>query len=529
MRNGTLRSMLLWPLLAGMLVITAARTPPAKPPDSLQVLIRSGSRALPVATLNGQEMVPLADLASVFQLTVHDDAATAGLTVTYKGKTIVLSSRQALASVSGRLVALPAPAMRDARGWFVPLDFISRALALVYDTRLELRKPSRLLIVGDLRVPRVTATYATLGAQARVAFEIAPETPYTIAQEPGRLMVRFRADAIDARLPESDSKQLIEAIRIADGPTTIAIQLGPKFGSYRSADQVAKDQPARLTIDVLPSTAAETIPHPTPTPTPEPSPLPDLTPASSVRTVVIDPGHGGDDTGVKGVRAVEKDITIGVARRLKALLEARLGVRVLMTREGDQAVALDDRASMANNNKADVFLSLHANASVRRSVSGAEVYYVSLEEYGEEAGRLATTQPPTLPVFGGGTRQIDVILWDLAQASHIEDSAALARIVDGQLGMRIPVSAGSLQQAPLRVLVGANMPAVLVELGFMTNAEQEQQLVSDAFQNAATQALFESVLRFRDYLDARRAAPSAGTNSPPITSGENGARAPEIR
>jgi N-acetylmuramoyl-L-alanine amidase len=183
---------------------------------------------------------------------------------------------------------------------------------------------------------------------------------------------------------------------------------------------------------------------------------------------------------------------------LKAAFEARLGVRVILTRDSDTGVGLDQRAAVANNNKADVFISLHANASVRPSASGVEVFYLSLDEYGEEALRAAATPPQSVPVFGGGTRDIDVLPWRLAQARHIQQSATLARAVETALRARVPMSPRALQQAPFRVLVGANMPAVLVEMGFMTNPTQEKQLASDEYQNAVAQSLVDAVIQFRD-------------------------------
>ena len=120
-------------------------------PSPLTLLAKEGRRVIPVSLINDQEFVALDDLAPIFQLTVREESLA--LTVSYKGKIIVLTSDQGLASVAGKLVSLPAPPARVGRRWLVPLEFISRALAPIYDTRLELRKPSRLLIAGDVRVP----------------------------------------------------------------------------------------------------------------------------------------------------------------------------------------------------------------------------------------------------------------------------------------------------------------------------------------------------------------------------------------
>ena len=180
-----------------------------------------------------------------------------------------------------------------------------------------------------------------------------------------------------------------------------------------------------------------------------------------------------------------------------------MGVRVILTRDGDATVGLDERAAIANNNKADLSVSLHASGSVRPAVSGAEVFYLSLDEYGDAAQRVAHADSESLPVFGGGTRDIELILWEMAQARYIRESAALAQAVEASLRERVPMSPRAIQQAPFRVLVGANMPAVLVEMGFITNPAQEKQLQSDEFQNLIVQALVESISRFRDAQGAR--------------------------
>jgi N-acetylmuramoyl-L-alanine amidase len=100
-------------------------------------------------------------------------------------------------------------------------------------------------------------------------------------------------------------------------------------------------------------------------------------------------------------------------------------------------------------------------------------------------------------VFGGGTRDIEVIPWELAQARYIGQSAVFAQAIEGALRERVPMSSRAIQQAPFRVLVGANMPAALVELGFLTNTQQEQLLLADDHQNAIAQALVEAIVRFR--------------------------------
>ncbi len=451
----------------------------------------------------GQEMFALDDLARLFNVVVREDPAAGGLTVTAGTQTIVLSAGQSLASVSGRLVSLPAAPVREGRSWYVPVDFVARALAPAIGGRLELRKPSRLILVGDIRVPHIVGRMEPLGNVARVTLDISPGTPHTVTQEGTRLTIRFEADSLDAALPATTSPELVANVRPGDAPATIALDLGPRFSSFRTVDTPGDRGTARLVIDVLAQTEAQpATPTPAPTPLPpstETPPLIDLAPAGALRAVVIDAGHGGDENGAKGPGGtLEKQVTLNVARKLKAALEGRLGLRVILTRDSDATIGLDERAALANNNKADLFVSLHANASPRSSTSGAEVFYLSLDEYGDAAERAAHTDSESLPVFGGGSRDIELILWDMAQARYIQESASLAQSVEASLRQRVPMSARAIQQAPFRVLVGANMPAVLVEMGFITNPAQEKQLQSDEFQNLIVQALVESISRFRD-------------------------------
>jgi N-acetylmuramoyl-L-alanine amidase len=478
------------------------------------VVSRDARRPLPVRVVAGQEMFALDDLARLFNLTVREDATAGAITVTAGAQTIVLSPQQPLASVAGRMISLPAAPVRDGRAWFVPVDFVSRALAPGSPIRIELRKPSRLVLTGDIRIPRIAARAEPLGSLTRVTIDVAPSTPHTVAQEGSRLVVRFDADALDTgELRVASPTDTLQAIRQGDTPQTLALDLGPRFASFRAADQAAPAGGTRIVIDLQAQTEAPppgTPPSPQ-TPQPpagvpgEPPPLLDLPPPGGLRTIVIDAGHGGDDAGARGGQGtLEKNVTLSVARRLKASIEARLGVRVLLTRDGDSTVPADQRAAVANNNKADLFVSLHANASVRPGVAGAEVFYLSLEGYGAQGQRATQGSPEALPVVGGGSRTIEITPWEMAQVRHVPESTAFARAMEAALRDRgVPMSARALQQAPFRVLVGANMPAVLVEMGFLTNAPDEQRLAGDASQQALVQALLDGILRYR--------AASAGT------------------
>jgi N-acetylmuramoyl-L-alanine amidase len=267
------------------------------------------------------------------------------------------------------------------------------------------------------------------------------------------------------------------------------------------------DATLRLTIDVL-AAGADAAPPPA-APGVAADPREDVAselrsalapPPSPIQTIAIDPGHGGDDRGVQGAGgALEKDLTLAIAGRIKATVEARLGIRVLLTRDDDRDVPLDDRTAVANNNKADLFVSLHANASFRPETAGASIYYAAFDS---AAATAAVAGVDRVPTFSGAMRDLELVAWDLAQTHHLNQSMAFASILEERLRARAPMAARPIDSAPLSVIESANMPAVVLDVGFLTNADQEKQLASGAFQGAIVQAITEAIVAFRDSLAA---------------------------
>jgi N-acetylmuramoyl-L-alanine amidase len=179
------------------------------------------------------------------------------------------------------------------------------------------------------------------------------------------------------------------------------------------------------------------------------------------------------------------------------MIEGKLGLRVFLTRDDDRTMTLDDRAAYANSQKADVFVSVHVNASIRPTMKGAEVYSLAPDQADTDARLQAESRGEVLPALGGGARAIALIPWEITQARYLEPSSAFAALVEQALRAHVPMSPRPIQQAPFRVLVGANMPAVLVEIGYLSNAEQEPALGTGAFQDQVAQSLFDAIAEFR--------------------------------
>jgi N-acetylmuramoyl-L-alanine amidase len=489
------------------LLCVAFATPPRAQDTSasapLTLVSKDGRRTIPTVMNNGRELIALDDLATFFQVTVREDALAGGFTVSYRGKTIVASADQPMASVDGRIVTLPSPVVRAGRRWLVPVEFLPRALGPIYDQRIDLRRPARLLLVGDLRVPRIAGRIDSAGPPTRATLIITPATPVMATSEAGRLVVRVEADALEPVFPVT-ATGLVDGIRIGDQPNVVVVALSRQAGVARTTVTTA-DNTTRVAIEVPIGiqNPDPRVPGPEPPRLPSPeSRLPILEPRQALRTLAIDPGHGGDEIGVRGADGLEeKQLTLDVARRLRSLLERGLGVRVILTRDEDRLVGIDERAAAANNGKADLLVSLHANGALSGSPSGAEVFYDRLDREGEAVRRAAASGGVSLPLVGGGTRAIDVVPWDLAQAPHVEASAMLAQVVENELRQRVPMSQRALQQGPMRLLSAANMPAVLVEMAYLTNSGQAKAAAGDEFKNAVAQAVYNAIVRFRGYLE----------------------------
>ena len=494
--------------LIGLALFSTALEAQTGPDVPLTLIDRTGRRTVPTQVLAGVEMIALDDVVTLFDVTVRDDALVGGISVSTGGQTIVAVEGQSMAQVNGRIVTLPAQVTRANGQWLVPLEFLSRALAPIYGTVIDLRRDSRLLLVGDVVVPRVTARIVVSGTTTQATVEFSPAVGVTPTVEAGRVVLRVDADGLDTTGLQGFGG-LVSGVSAAD-VTAVIVNVSPDAGPPRVTPQVG-DGVTRITIDIHSSSpgAAAVSPLVPPieaslTAAAVSGARPTLlTSASAIfDTVVIDAGHGGDDDGVRGRNgAIEKTVTLAVARQLQTLLETRLGIQVILTRSSDRSALVDQRTAVANNNKADLFLSLHAGGALTAAVSGAQVFHARLGREGQAALRAAGGDV-AIPVLGGGSRAIEVVPWDLAQAPHVDASAVLAAMVEEALAGRVRMAPRARRDAPLRLLMGANMPAVLVELGYLTNPDDATQLQSTAHHAALAEGLFDAVVRFRAYVQA---------------------------
>lgn len=226
-----------------------------------------------------------------------------------------------------------------------------------------------------------------------------------------------------------------------------------------------------------------------------------------VRLVVVDPGHGGSETGAAGPGGLwEKDLTLKLARQLQAELRRDPGLRAVLTRQDDSQVDLLKRAKLANDLQADLFISIHANASEVVGAAGFETFFLSLEATDDEAGKLAALENVTLNLKAAPDprlNDLELILGDMAQSEHLAESELFASLVQERLSRVMQTENRGVKQAPFRVLMQAAMPAVLVEVGFLSNLSEARSITRPETQAKIVQALAASVFAFRD-LQAQR-------------------------
>ncbi len=216
---------------------------------------------------------------------------------------------------------------------------------------------------------------------------------------------------------------------------------------------------------------------------------------SKIRRIVVDPGHGGHDSGAVGLNGLqEKDVVLAIALKLRALLKEELGLDVVMTRSTDVFIPLEERTAIANKVNADLFVSVHANAAPNRNASGIETYYLNLAKT-EKAAQLAAKEN------GTSLEKVSVlqaILFDLMANYKLNDSAHLAEEVQKSLhkkarGYYPDVKNLGVKQGPFYVLVGATMPSILVETAFLSNAQEESRLKDPAYQSMTAEGILEGI------------------------------------
>jgi N-acetylmuramoyl-L-alanine amidase len=484
--------------LRAVVLIALASPNLAAVPGPIVVLTEGQRREILAVTRGDVELLPLDQVLAGLGVSVQSDPAGGAVTLTFQKHEVSLYNKKSLASVDGDLRLLSAAVVLDEGRWLVPVDSIPRLLGPLLGRRAEWRPASRVLVLGNVSIPRIGVSTFVSGDVARVVLEASEKVPFRVLQEEGRVTVGIARDLVDVAFQQQRlTGGIVDLVQFVGGRENLfAVTLGRRFQRLKAAEQ---ESPVRLVLEFegppLPAPRAS-APAPRSTPTPEPT---------TVRTVVIDAGHGGQEVGAQGPGGtLEKDVTLALARKLRAQIVNNLGLQVFLTRDRDEELGLDERTAIANNYKADLFVSIHANASHSHGANGSEVYFLSYQASDEEGRRMARTEGEAVPAAAAAPgSDLALILWDMAQAEHLEESSALASRIQEELAVVTGSQGRGVKQAPFRVLVGAAMPAVLVEVAFISNPEEEKLLGSETYQSKVAGALMRGVARYEQERSAR--------------------------
>jgi N-acetylmuramoyl-L-alanine amidase len=432
--------------------------------------IRGRVEVAPIMTLLGGEM---------------SFSAAAGVwAIEYADHLVQVVSDRRMILVDGTLLEVQDPPIASPTGIAVSMGFLDRHILAPFGFHLQTMAEGFAILpgvrIGDPVFIRATA--ADFNATTTLVLVLSEAAPVTLNSEtPGTVSVSFTEHS-----PQLDTSIPLRSRRVKSISTNtdrLDIELADEVGMLASH---VLEGPDRLVLELGKVKA---------TPTPQPAQVIRHRGRSSI---VIDPGHGGDDTGaIADSGLTEKNLTLAIARRIAQTLTAR-GYETRLTRDGDTSRALTDRTALANRLEARLFVSLHANSSTVASVRGAETYYMSLDDRASDAAAQSTADLENRA--GGnappGSSTLDLILWDMAQSDVLNESARLALKVQGRLNALLGLKDRGVKQAPFVVLTGATMPAVLIEVGFLSNVEERERLASPDHQQELAGAIASGIEDF---------------------------------
>ena len=331
-------------------------------------------------------------------------------------------------------------------------------------------------------------------------------------KNPDRVFVDLMNTQPDSGVPlkEDFGEGMVRAFRLGKSAniTRVVFDMSQR-GSHSIT---ALSNPSRLVVDfgrhiTSPAPAAPAVSSPGEAP---PAANPDIVQVSvppapagggTLKTIVIDHGHGGRDPGAIGPTGLkEKTVTLAVARKTAAILREKLGVKVLLTREGDAALELDDRTVMANAAGADLFVSIHANSSKNRRAAGSEAYFLSPARSADELETAARENMIANLSEDPAENDIAYIMSDMQSAQKINESALLARTVQAAMARKLylaaPPRGKAVKQAMFYVLWRATMPSILVETDFISNPRQEKLMRDERYLDAMAESIARGIMDY---------------------------------
>jgi N-acetylmuramoyl-L-alanine amidase len=480
--------------LVGCLVGSAQ----AARPESLEVRDRGASRGLLTITVmdDGSAYIAPDHLAALLKGAWAVKGDRGILTV---GTRVAEFTRgQTRATVDGQAVGLDVPPRVSGQEWLVSRDFLGKGLprlapgvSLALPT--EARKPAAKTV--QAAVPLEELRYRSYPSFTRIVIETGARLAYAVVTGDEEVRVRLPGLALSRSRVEEINDGLVQEVRLEPVGDTAVLRVVLQGTAGEVKDTVLQD-PYRLVLDIYrpkegggPGEPGRGAMQP-------------------LRLIVLDAGHGGHDAGAVGPTGIqEKEVVLDVTRRVAKKVEAGLGVKVIMSRDSDVFVPLRDRTNFANKQRADLFVSIHANAHPRSVSEGVETYFLSSEASDSGARQVAAIENGVVQLESPGSRQrgdvLKSILWDLAQSEFQEESSFMAETVLDSMSKSLNLVNRGVKQAGFYVLGGAAMPAILIEIGFLTNRKEERKLATPEHREALARAIYAGLAEYKRRYDQR--------------------------
>jgi N-acetylmuramoyl-L-alanine amidase len=478
-----------WPVLVSTLLVLAVST----------VGWPSGVPRLPTVLHEGRAYVELDRVAAAIQTRPDATPGSIRAYLRIPGHIVTLTRNWARVVVDDTPLVLDAPVRVRKGVWLVPRSFVDRVMPKLLVTPAPRKAPLAVPVSIPPAKPPVVAPaleelrHRSYPSFTRVVLETSAPVSFRVEGEDGR-DARIRVTGLVGEARTAAIRDgLVEEVRLerSRADALVRVVFDGAAGELRASTLA---DPHRLVLDFLrPGGTIERDPRAATTP---------------LRTMVLDAGHGGHDPGATGPTGLtEKELVLDVTRRVAKLVSGQLGIKVLLSRDGDHFVPLRDRTSYANRAQADVFVSIHANAHREAASEGVETYFLSSEATDNAARQVAALENSVVqlekPPAGGRSDLVKTILWDLAQSEFQEESSRLAEVVQDSMTRTLRISSRGVKQAGFYVLGGAAMPAILIEIGFVTNPREERKLRDSRYRDEIARAIAAGLAEYKRAWDQR--------------------------
>jgi N-acetylmuramoyl-L-alanine amidase len=449
----------------------------------LTIYFENSTLPLKSQSLNRIIYLPLAEIVTHLGLPYTDATVLGTFTLRNSSNAeLLLIPNSAVISINNQPVFLQNPIRRDGGKWWVPLDFLSQGLSRLTGIEFRYKPGTSRVFAGNVTPTQLVMNAQALGPVTRLTLRTAAPVELDLQREGERRSVLVlkgkRIDPLSEKLDYKD--RLIQTVAFDDSDGVAKILIG-MTDDVRDVRVTSSPDNLVYFVDFIREAAGnEAAPPPPPPTSSSPNKSDILSALGGTRVIVIDPGHGGIETGTAAGIVLEKDLTLTIARRLRTALQSRLGAMVLLTRDSDVSITNEARTAIANSNQASLLISLHIGYSPDKADASSSIYVMN-DKFGDNLATPGTTDRLFLP-------------WYLAYRSNKPASDQAAKIFQEDLTQAFNGWNFAIRTGPLAILASAAMPAIAVEVGNINNP-----VMTDAtFQGKLAATIAAATERFAD-------------------------------